>query len=388
MMRNVYLQITPFFPSESDFRGAYIFDQVQAIKDNSNYQVIVIKVLSLFDKADTKPYLYQGIYVYPFKVIDLPFAIIPGFFKPLNTFRLLRFFKSKLNISLDDIAKVHAHVSYPAGQLASAITVNDKKIQSYIQHHGLDVLQLENGRFLKGAFKKINQTYIKYRSIKSLNEVDLNIGVSQKVIDELKNISDNKSSKYYVLYNGVNKNKFFKVNNIKKSDKFTIGCIANFWPLKDQMTLLKALQLLNDSNVFIKFIGTGHTLHNCQAFVQDNHLEKQVEFLSEIDHSQLNQFYNSLDLFVLPSFYEAFGCVYAEALTVGVPIIAVKGQGIEEILTESDKTKLLIRKGDVVDLSEKIKAMKNTPETINYNLDINMYIKGFLKKTTENRPNL
>lgn len=387
-MRNVYLQITPFFPSESDFRGAYIFDQVQAIKDNSNYQVVVIKVLSLFDKGDTKPYLYQGIYVYPFKVIDLPFAIIPGFFKPLNTFRLLRFFKSKLNISLDDIAKVHAHVSYPAGQLASAITVNDKKIQSYIQHHGLDVLQLENGRFLKGVFKKINQAYIKYRSIKSLNEVDLNIGVSQKVIDELKNISDNKSSKYYVLYNGVNRNKFFKVNNIKKSDKFTIGCIANFWPLKDQITLLKALQLLNDSNVFIKFIGTGPTLHNCQAFVQDNYLEKQVEFLSEIDHSQLNQFYNSLDLFVLPSFYEAFGCVYAEALTVGVPIIAVKGQGIEEILTESDKTKLLIRKGDAVGLSEKIIAMKNTPETINYNLDINVYIKGFLKKTTENRPNL
>ena len=46
-------------------------------------------------------------------------------------------------------------------------------------------------------------------------------------------------------------------------------------------------------------------------------------------HENLPSFYQSLDLFVLPSYYEAFGCVYAEAYSCGVPFIAVKNQKLQ-----------------------------------------------------------
>ena len=71
-------------------------------------------------------------------------------------------------------------------------------------------------------------------------------------------------------------------------------------------------------------------------------------------HRELNDFYNSLDLFVLPSYWEAFGCVYTEAYACGVPFIAVKGQGISELIPEKDVDKWLIDKGDFVSLSDKI----------------------------------
>ena len=40
---------------------------------------------------------------------------------------------------------------------------------------------------------------------------------------------------------------------------FTIGCVANFWKLKDQITLIKAVEilLLNGLKIEVKFVGTG-----------------------------------------------------------------------------------------------------------------------------------
>ena len=40
--------------------------------------------------------------------------------------------------------------------------------------------------------------------------------------------------------------------------------------------------------------------------------------------------YRKADIFVMPSFYEAFGLVYAEALSQGLPIIYSRGQGFDE----------------------------------------------------------
>jgi len=38
------------------------------------------------------------------------------------------------------------------------------------------------------------------------------------------------------------------------------------------------------------------------------------------------------DVFIMPSFYEALGCVYLEAMAMKLPTIGVKGQGIDEII--------------------------------------------------------
>jgi len=73
-----------------------------------------------------------------------------------------------------------------------------------------------------------------------------------------------------------------------------------------------------------------------------------------LKHTDLCSFYNQLDLFVLPSKYEAFGCVYLEALACGVPFIGVKNQGIEDVVPEHLKAFQLVEKSSPVDLSKLI----------------------------------
>ncbi len=381
-MKNIYLEITPFFPTEESFRGPYIYDQVKAIERNSNFDVKVVKVVSIFNK-EPEIYEYQGVRVHTFKAYDLPSSIFPGLFHDINLIRFEAFIKKTVGIDIDNIAIIHSHVAYPAGALA--VDFGKKHgIKNFVQHHGLDVMQLSNGRVLKGTLKKWNNTFIQRRFLKTVNMTDLNIGVSQKVLDELNKVDGFSNPKSYVLYNGVDTSKFYKIPDAKKEPHiFTIGCIGNFWKTKDQITLLKALDLLVNEKgietIKVIFVGSGPTLEECMHFVREKNLSGYVEFKSEIDHTKLNDFYNSLDLFVLPSYYEALGCVYMEALQIGIPIIAVKGQGIEEVIHEKNKTLMLIDPHNYMLLAKFIECFfQEGIEIKNYDLDIDRYLHSFL----------
>ena len=377
-MKKVYLQITPFFPDKNSFRGPYVLDQVKAIQRNSNFEVKVIKIVNSLQEK----YVYDDVEVYPLKVVDIPSSILPGMFNKINYAKLKNLIFNQMNLSINEIEIIHAHTVYPAGYLAVEFAKEfNKKV--FIQHHGLDIFQFDNGRILKGILRNLNNSYKKKFFSKVIKQADLNIGVSKKVIDEVKKIADVKT---YILYNGVDKNKFYKIDNIQKENIFIIGCIGNFWPLKDQITLLKALNLLvkekNIKDIKVIFIGSGPTLKECQDFVKENQLESFVEFKKEIHHKYLNEFYNKLDLFVLPSYYEALGCVYMEALQVGIPIIAVKNQGIEEIIKEEKKYSL-IEKKDYRQLAKNIEYFYKNRRRVNYDLDIDKFIRNFLNFIAE-----
>ena len=60
------------------------------------------------------------------------------------------------------------------------------------------------------------------------------------------------------------------------------------------------------------FVGTGKTLNSCKKYVNNNNLSEFIIFEKEMEHYELNKFYNDIDLFVLPSYY-ALGCVYLES---------------------------------------------------------------------------
>lgn len=384
MKKNIYLQITPFFPTTEKFFGPYIYDQVKAIERNSDYKPVVIKVRPALnpERPDRTKLLYEydGIAVYNFDVIDLPSSVLPGLFNPINFSRFLALLKS-IPLDPQKISFVHAHTVYPAGFLANELK-KKFKVPSIIQHHGLDVFQFDNGRLPKGFLKDLNNRYKLTKFIKITNDADLNVGVSQKVLDQLSGLNGFRNPNTYVLHNGVDTTKFYPYDKPKKRDRFIIGCIGNFWPLKDHITLLKAMEILKNksySDIHLKLIGSGPTLPDCKKFIAEHGLEEMVSFEKELDHRKLNEFYNGLDLFVLPSYYEAFGCVYAEAMQTGVPIIAVKGQGIEEILKEEDKKRGLIEKGDHRHLAELIEFRYNHRSKVDYNFNIDQYIKRFLQ---------
>lgn len=381
-MRNYYLILTPYFPSDENFVGPFIYDQVKALEANSQFDIIVIKTGV---SVSSNSYLYQGQIVHVFSLLDFPTFILPGFFHWLNVYRILK----RLNVitkgHCERIKFIHGHVTYPNGILAVDIAKRIKA-KSIVQHHGLDVMGYTNGRINNKLFRYINNLWINKIHLPKLNVANWNIGVSEKTLKELKQIKGYKPTNEYILYNGVNNSKFFRLPNERSNKFFVIGCIGNFWALKDQITLIKALNLLVNEgvkNINIKFIGQGPTLNDCKKYVEENNLENSIEFMAPIDHTKLNNFYNSLDLFILPSFWEALGCVYLEAYSIGVPFIGVEGMGISELVEPRNAQNHLIPKGDFERLAQLIKYWmmnRDNLEKLKMDVEINSLVKPFLTK--------
>ena len=363
----IYLVLTPFFPSKENFVGSYILDQLKQIRRQSNFNIKIVKIVSLFSKE--KDYFFEDFSIKIFKMIDFPFFIFPGIFNNINKQRF-RLFLKKNKISFVHFS--HSHVSYPSSYL-----VEDLECKKIIQHHGLDVLQLMNGR--SKFFRKIYSNILIRNSIRILNNADLNIGVSNLVLKKLRKYKSYNPKQEFVLYNGVDTSKFFKKNK-EKNNFFTIGCVANFWKIKDQITLIKSVQkiIIKRTHIKLRFIGSGPTLKYCKKYVKKNNLSSFISFEKELAHEKLNDFYNSIDLFVMPSYYEALGCVYLESWATQTPFIGVKDQGISEIVP--DKKNMLILKNDVDGLVDKILFFMNNTfqlESVK-KFDINKTICDFL----------
>lgn len=377
-MNKIYLSITPFFPTSTSFRGPFILDQVRALQRNSEFRVVVLKPKPWYSKA--QDYTYEGVQVYMFSTFELPSNILPGLFNAFSVWSFNCKLK-KLDITPEDIAVAHAHVT-GLGFFANALKKSNSKIKSVLQHHGFDVLSLENGIFRN---LKFHRKIVKNYGIRVCNKIDLHVVVSKKTLECLRLYSDIEIKQSYVLYNGIDTSKFYTVSKKNHNKNFVIGCVANFWALKDQMTLIKAVEILFSQgikDIEVKFVGTGPTLQENKNYVDKNHLGENVQFIDEIPNNKLINFYNSLDIFVLPSFYEAFGCVYIEAYACGVPFIAVKGQGISELMSEEEKEKWLIEKGDYKMLSILIQQsfLHKYDQKLLAPINVDTLIKRFLNR--------
>lgn len=394
--QKIYICVTPFFPSPESWRGAYVYDQVKAIERNSDYKVLVFK-------PGAEDYEFDGIHVYGFKEIVMPSYIFNGFTNGYNNKQFIKRIHS-LGLDINQIAIVHCH-SCMNGSYGLALKKINPNIKVLLQHHNIDTLLVVNGKF---ADWKLNNHYRARRAIDIFNRVDVHVCISEPVresllafpkarpaetygpylkrMSQLADLPSVKPKKIIVLNNGVD-TKVFNKGESKKTVEgiYRIGCIANFQPLKDHLTLIKAFEkLINKgyNKLILSLLGTGATRQECMDYVNTHGLNNYVEWPTEVYHEDLPKYYRSLDLFVLPSVFEGFGCVYTEAYACGVPFMGVIGQGAEEVIMLNERDKWLIKPHDIDGLANLIERhyLNRDQQTLCKPIDIDDLIKGFLKE--------
>lgn len=397
--RKYYICITPFFPTKSSWRGSYVYDQVKAIQRNSNFELIVFLPCSIW--ASSNQYIVHGIKVYTLPSVFMPSYFFNGLTGGFNGISLL-IELNKRNISLKDIAVLHCHTGAFASY-ASALKKKDSEIKTILQYHDLDPYQLRLGKF---ALWKPNLNYRFKNLVKHFKNIDVHLCISKKTEFNLLNFPNPhpheqytpylkmlkhashllppNNIKTYVLYNGVDMSVFNTHDSSSKSDTFIIGCIANFNELKGHMTLIKAIERLieNAPNLKIKiiFIGSGETKSMCMDYILEHNMVDYFEFRTEIKHEELVNFYNTLDLFVLPSYFEGLGCVYLEAAACKVPFMGCLYQGYSEYIADIEQKHWLIEPLDDKSLSCIIKEYIDNPipQNLRYPIDIDTLIIEYL----------
>ncbi len=93
-----------------------------------------------------------------------------------------------------------------------------------------------------------------------------------------------------------------------------------------------------------------------QKEIERDDLVDRVLLLDRVPNVQLPAFYSAASVFVLPSYYEAFGKVVVEAMACGTPVVATKRGGLSEVVDDG-KSGFLIDYGSADAIANAVLAI-------------------------------
>lgn len=127
--------------------------------------------------------------------------------------------------------------------------------------------------------------------------------------------------------------------------------------------LLNAFVLLNKSftNWELILVGDGPAREKHEQFVQELGLVHKITFHGQQTKVEIAEQMKSTDAMVVPSLYETFSVVAAEALCCGTPVLSTRCGGPEGFITQ--KAGLLVARDDVMALCEGLIFMMSNLQT-------------------------
>lgn len=107
----------------------------------------------------------------------------------------------------------------------------------------------------------------------------------------------------------------------KLKGKFVIGHVGRFEPQKNHEFLIKLFNIYqkHDENACLLLIGTGSLEEHIKELVQKLNIQDKVIFTGNIPN--VNELYQAMDMFILPSFHEGLPVVGVEAQFAGLPCV-------------------------------------------------------------------
>lgn len=137
---------------------------------------------------------------------------------------------------------------------------------------------------------------------------------------------------------------------------------------KNPQTTLKAIDILESKGYTCNFTVVGGVEDEALKTMLLN--DKRVRYIAKCPKEELVNYYRESDIFVMPSFHETFGLVYAEAMSQGLPVLYTKGQGFDGQFEEGS-VGFAINPNCPQDIAEKIvRVFENYAEISNNSLNL------------------
>jgi sugar transferase (PEP-CTERM/EpsH1 system associated) len=213
--------------------------------------------------------------------------------------------------------------------------------------HGRDVFDLDG-------------TSRKYRWVRRLYQplVHRYVPLSQELGDYLSHQVGVAESKLRPICNGVDVERFIpggKKNReavlpqgFADQDSLLIGCVGRLEAVKDQLTLVQAFNELclhrpDDKRLRLVLIGDGSLRDKIKGLVAQEGILDRVWLAGT--REDVPQLLSALDVFVLPSLAEGISNTILEAMACGLPVVATRVGGNEELVVGGE-TGFLVPRAD------------------------------------------
>lgn len=179
----------------------------------------------------------------------------------------------------------------------------------------------------------------------------------------------------YLSSQGIAPDRIKKVPNMIRLDKHNvipararihnkthpiIGTMGRFVRKKGFDIFLNSLSLLKARGIKFKAIigGSGEEEKRLKQLSKKLGLNKYVTFIGWVKNKQ--KFFDSIDVFCLPSTHEPFGIILLEAMKYGPPIVSTASEGPREIIDDGN-TGMLCTIASANDMADKLALMLSDP---------------------------
>lgn len=149
----------------------------------------------------------------------------------------------------------------------------------------------------------------------------------KRAIDELYGIA---AHKVEVIPNYV-RSDLFSPGKTKRSRKNRIGFVGRLDSQKNPQMFLQAIK---DLDAEIEIIGDGPLRGQLEEIASEG--AASISFLGNIAHSELPEYLQQWDVFVMPSLYEGHPKALLEAMSCGLAVVGSKVSGIKELISDEE----------------------------------------------------
>lgn len=239
-------------------------------------------------------------------------------------YKQLKIFKSIDELyNIDKFDCIHAYTLFTDGNCAMKLS------EKYNKPYVVAVRNTDVNDFFKKMF------YLRKRGIKIMRNASAVFFLSEKykkqVFDKYIPLKYKKEieDKTYIIPNGIDD---FWLNNAYKKDKINkknikIVYAGRIDKNKNIPTTQKAMKILNQRgyNAKLTVVGRAEDKRELKKINTDSN----TVYIEALPKEKLLEVYRQNDIFVMPSFTETFGLVYAEAMSQGLPVVYTRGQGFD-----------------------------------------------------------
>lgn len=317
------LMIAPrLFPYDRPSVGGYYLEHAVALKD-AGHEVTVINVdlqnISDVEEGRKKDFIFKkecskidGVSVVKFRGILIPKA---GYYTWVVIAALLVFQHCVINGRPDVLLAQRALLSGSAARLVKRFM----RVQYHVIEHFSGFMTGDlNARDSKRAFNA-------FKGAKSVAAVSTILAENVKNKFDLKEVS--------VIPNVVRPSIF---STCGKSDTFRFLTVSNLDKNKRTSDIIKAFALFVKEfpEAELSIVGEGPERDNLVRLCSDLGVEANVEFYGVQTKEGVADIMSLSHCFLLASKVETFGVVVIEALSAGMPVIATRNGGCEDIIRE------------------------------------------------------
>jgi len=171
------------------------------------------------------------------------------------------------------------------------------------------------------------------------------------------------------ILNAIDKNEIpGKIGGIEQrrrlgidDSEFVIGTIGRLSPEKGHKYLIEAIGKINHEKMRLLIVGDGPLKNDLQKLCNDFQLNDVVVFCGY--DKNIRDYYESLNILVLPSLQEGLPNVVLEAMVLNVPVISTDVGGVREIIIDGYNG-WVIKSGNTLSIVAKLNELINNKKLI------------------------